>query len=126
MPFNWLEFYRLAGDLSSLTADEAAMRSAISRAYYTTYHLAEERRKNRNIPLPPASAGVHFRLWSLFKNHPQSGCRKVGIDGDRLRKRRKAADYDAVINNLPSETILAMQEAQKLIASIISLPANLP
>ncbi len=127
MSFNWLDFYRLAGQLKNQTTDEAALRSAISRAYYTTYHLADERRKSNNIPLPALSnAGSHLRLWYLFRNHHHGTCRKVGIDGDRLRRRRQTADYDAVIKNIQSEVNSAMREAHILINSITSMPANLP
>jgi hypothetical protein len=127
MPFNWSEFYRLATQLGTQLADEAALRSAVSRAYYATYHLADERRSANNLSLPPIpNAGMHLRLWYLFRNHPHASCRKIGIDGDRLRKRRARADYEPVIPNLPSELILAMQEAQSLIRSIASLPPILP
>jgi hypothetical protein len=99
----------------------------LSAAYYAAYHLADERRSANNLSLPPIpNAGAHLRLWYLFRNHPHPTCRKIGIDGDRLRKRRAKADYEPVILNLPSELILAMQEAQKLIRSIGSLPPILP
>jgi hypothetical protein len=127
MPFDWLEFYRLAKQLSRQTTDEAAMRCAISRAYYSVYHLANERRKRNSIPLPlVVNAGIHLRLWYLFRTHADSTCRKIGFEGDRLRRSRTAADYQPTIRNLQFELSLAMSDAQKLISSINDLAPNLP
>jgi hypothetical protein len=127
MPFNWLEFYRLAQYLSGQTTDEAALRCAISRAYYAAYHVADERRKRNNVRLPlVGNAGIHLRLWSLFQTHADRNCRKIGLDGDRLRKVRTVADYHPEFPNLRYELHLAMSDTQKLINSINALAPNLP
>jgi hypothetical protein len=42
MPFDWFEYLQLADELGE-RAEEGALRSAISRAYYYVYHQALER-----------------------------------------------------------------------------------
>ena len=39
-PFDWTGFLTLAERLATDTGDEAAQRTAISRAYYAAYHAA--------------------------------------------------------------------------------------
>jgi len=39
--FDWAEYRRLANELKTRTDDEAALRSAISRLYYSAFHPAK-------------------------------------------------------------------------------------
>ena len=48
MPFDWSEFLTLADELGK-RADEASLRSALSRAYYYVYHLALRRAQDNNF-----------------------------------------------------------------------------
>jgi hypothetical protein len=41
--FDWTEFLDLADDLAGRRGDPAAKRTAISRAYYASFHLASAR-----------------------------------------------------------------------------------
>ena len=41
MPFDWTEYARLAEELGT-RPDEASLRTAISRAYYSVYHQARD------------------------------------------------------------------------------------
>ena len=43
MPFDWNEFLTLAKALSRAVSDEASLRSAVSRSYYSAFKLAMER-----------------------------------------------------------------------------------
>ena len=50
MPFDWTEYARLAEELGT-RADEASLRTAISRAYYSVYHQARDYLLGEGIPL---------------------------------------------------------------------------
>ena len=95
---DWL---RLARELARHT-DEAAQRSAISRAYYAAYHrcLAWE----KQLPSLGQDAGlhgVHARLISRL-HHPHGACSRHQAKRSRnlarllqeQRQRRTTADYE--------------------------------
>src|ERR1035441_7912099 len=95
MPFDWRDFLPLARSLAG-QPDEASLRSAVSRAYYSAYGVAEERRLADNIQLVPLNqAGLHKRLWATYGQHSDSRRQQIGIDGQRLHGRRIRADYRA-------------------------------
>jgi hypothetical protein len=43
MPFDWNQYLTLAKTLSQAVTDEASLRSAVSRSYYSAFKLALER-----------------------------------------------------------------------------------
>jgi len=107
MPFSWSAYLTLAQELAGRSGDEAAQRSAISRAYYAVYNLALVKIRVLQITtdeqLPP-----HERVWTSLMGHSEEIYRSIGILGDRLKKSRRMADYDDVIKNVPSETAQAL------------------
>lgn len=71
--------------------DEAALRTAVSRAYYAVFHAAR-RRRAMDAGAPTSRNVGHQELWDYFKNSPTT--RAIGVGGERLLKRRQKADYD--------------------------------
>lgn len=82
-------------------SDEAAWRSAVSRAYYAAYHACDA--WHDRLPLPGSvvgEGGSHQQLCSRLKN-PAPGTeaeaarrsRLLGQQLNALRARRKLADY---------------------------------
>jgi uncharacterized protein (UPF0332 family) len=106
MPFDWKEYATLAEELRARD-DEASLRTAISRIYYSTYHNAKDYLEEEGIPLSIADSS-HKVVWNGYKNFGGS-CRAVGINGDRLFDNRKKADYDdevADIKQLMNESFI--------------------
>lgn len=110
MSFDWLEFYYQAQDISDKRhripskemslADEADMRTAISRAYYATFHKAREFLQNARDTTPETLAGgVHERLISRFTNNSLPERRTMGAKLDRMKKLRHTVDYNYIIKN---------------------------
>lgn len=127
MPFDWSQYLTLAEELALRTTEEAAMRSAISRAYYAAFNLARIRAEKNlgSIPRPP-NLGSHEALWTVFRRHTDRRCRAIGVNGDRLRDNRGRADYRDAIANVQSEMAAALLKARVIVQSLGVLPANLP
>ncbi|MBD0324008.1 MAG: hypothetical protein ICV72_11575 [Aldersonia sp.] len=65
--FDWEEFLAFAEQLVERDADEAALRTAISRAYYAVYHRASAHLRN-NVLVPAHERLTHRKVWG-------TGCR---------------------------------------------------
>lgn len=127
MAFDWSEYLTLAHELARRPGEEAALRSAISRAYYSVYHRAGIRLRQNKVPIPPDPLlGPHQRQWKVYSDHASPLCRKIGLDGDRLRESRHRADYRDNVQNVPREAQSAMMLAMGIIGSLLGLPSKLP
>lgn len=91
MSFNWSSYLALAKELAG-RSDEAAKRSAVSRAYYYAFHVANNHLKANNIAVD-RNLGTHERVWRVYIESSTLECRKIGSDGNRLRVSRRDADY---------------------------------
>jgi uncharacterized protein (UPF0332 family) len=129
MSFDFNQFLVLAEELSHKT-DEASLRTSISRAYYTVFHLgfaraeakvgAYKNRKNR-------SESTHHWCWLQYTNTTDRKCRQLGIDGDRMKKRRHSADYDSpVLRNPAFEAERQIEAAKKFQADLSALDGRFP
>jgi uncharacterized protein (UPF0332 family) len=97
-PRQWLEFAeRILGN------DEAASRSAASRAYYAAFHASRALSDALpNPPTPPAIGGMHDRAIRALAHCPirkskrerDKAIRKIGIILGQARDIRTKADYD--------------------------------
>ena len=90
-PFDFVDYLDLADDLAK-RVDEAAWRSAISRAYYAVLHVAFQ-------ALPAAIRGTithrttHRDVWQFYAASSVAVCRQIGHSGIRLHRARVQADY---------------------------------
>lgn len=125
MVFKWAEYLRLAGELRA-EADEASKRSAISRAYYAVYNTARLKQQGNRIEVRDEGEGSHQARWNAFRGHKDVRCQWIGINGDRLREKRKNADYSDEIHSIPSELATAMTLADFIMKSLAELPPELP
>ena len=76
---------------SAAPGDEAARRSAISRAYYAVYNTAREiivLQVQRQL-----GEGNHQAYWREVKASPDYNAAELGNHGDALRLLRTKADY---------------------------------
>ena len=91
MPFDWNEYLLFARELEART-DEAAKRSAISRAYYCVFHLAKDYAiENLGYQFRPDQP-THKQLWDLFDGKGATS-KAVYSKGMTLKRFRQDADY---------------------------------
>ncbi|EKF49131.1 hypothetical protein H17ap60334_07433 [Thermosipho africanus H17ap60334] len=117
MQFHWDEFLSLAKDLVNFKlqhcSEEAAYRSAISRAYYAAFCYIRDYVIDNLEFNPEKNANVHYLLREHLKKH---GKIKVASRLNELRMRRNRCDYDnEVINNISFIANEAVADAEELI-----------
>jgi uncharacterized protein (UPF0332 family) len=86
------EFWDLAITLLGTSAP-ADLRSAISRAYYATFHVAREFLLALGFQVPNAEK-AHAFLWLRLSNCGDARVVDVGVRLNDLRSNRNVADYD--------------------------------
>jgi hypothetical protein len=72
---------------------EAERRTAASRAYYASFHVARNLFEAVGFTVPRADR-AHAYLWLRLQNCGDSGGAQTGIALDALRQLRNRADYD--------------------------------
>lgn len=118
MPFDWAD-YRAVAETLRRNADEASLRSAISRAYYCAYHQAVNH-LSQHFNFQTSKDKSHDTVWRTFKEKGRSYA-EVWSKGDKLKKLRVDADYesDAVVNG---ETVMfSLQLADRIITILRGL-----
>jgi hypothetical protein len=125
MPFDWTNYLRLAEDLAA-RGDDAALRSAISRAYYFIFNVAYGRAVN-NLGPKPDNKAFHAWCWDSYRNCADQTCQKLGIEGDRLKWKRVRVDYNNTdIHRLDQECQRMLLDVQAFSARLASLNARFP
>ena len=89
---NWRDFLTLASRLAAGNT-EAEWRSAVSRAYYTVFHVARSLLRDLNFAVPRADRSHQFLVFRLC-NCSDSVVEAAGRDLESLRRSRNRADYD--------------------------------
>ena len=98
MPFDWNEYYLLAERLKE-GDEEARLRSAISRAYYSVYCRARNYLIACGVNIPETGSGHKF-VWNHYRKAGGKTLPAIGINGDRLHRNRTRADYDDEMDRL--------------------------
>jgi hypothetical protein len=119
--FNWAEYLDQALRLAA-GGDEAGYRSAISRAYYSAFGLARRRLRDvERLPVPDTGR-AHDYVWRIFASSTPDVARvAIGAGGRRLRNRRRLADYEDVVADLPLLSSESLAEAKRVIAMLVAL-----
>jgi len=112
------DFLILAKELHS-KGNEAALRSATSRAYYAAFHKGREVLTSMNFKIVKATAHKDICRYLQY-----SGDREViaaGLKLDSLRTMRNKADYDLDIQHVAtrSNTSFHLAEAEKIIDALL-------
>jgi uncharacterized protein (UPF0332 family) len=89
---NERDFLSLA-HLLAARAEEAAWRSAISRGYYATFHVARLLLEDLGFAVPRADR-AHGYLWLRLASCGDASVQDAGAKLNRLRRDRNQADYD--------------------------------
>jgi len=119
--FDWEDFLKLAEQMSG-ASNEAAQRTAISRAYYAVYHAASSyiRRMQLITPGRPLS---HREVWRVLKLSTNLDHRDTGFRGEDLKRLRQEADYRSPYSgDIATDARETVAEARALIADISRLP----
>jgi len=124
----------LVNERGRLATEEACLRSAVSRAYYSVFILARDFTATKEEEIADFDSkgkklGSHERIIEHFKNSCDARRQKIGLSLDRLREFRVQADYYALMRNrhggplllLPSANF-SVSEAKTLLSAIRSLP----
>lgn len=115
MAFQWRSYFDLALELSQRTEEEAALRSAISRAYYAVYCTARDSLSER--PLGTA----HRPVWEAFRSSGNRDRRRVGNKGSALQRTREQADYESSVPDIQRTARKALTDAEELLRLLASL-----
>ncbi len=104
MSFDWSDYLSLAESLSQHPEapgpEEAALRAAISRAYYAAHCTARNFARSRGITLTRTGRD-HQLVIDYFKESKDKGRKSIGLWLDRLRDDRNKADYDDTLTGDP-------------------------
>jgi len=117
MAFDWALYLGVARSLASQKSDDAAMRSAVSRAYYAAFGVAAAQMRIEGKTVP-STGEAHQVLWKYFESASDKFRRKIGQDGRRLKYRRTTADYDGSRPISSSEVVDSLRSAESLIRFI--------
>jgi hypothetical protein len=114
--FDFAEYLDLAEELA-VRNDEAAWRSAISRAYYGVLHVAFQ------APPLPLRATVshrttHRATWQPYTASSVLVCRQVGHAGIRLRDSRVDADYRALASVSSAQAVRLVAHARQTLGRL--------
>ncbi len=111
--FDWWEYLDLAKKLAGWSGDEAALRSAVSRAYYAAYKSADEAFPGRLRTREQTSP--HLDFWNSLKRGQTADEQSLGRFGLRLWGRRCMADYDNDVRvEWQKEAEMALGQAQEV------------
>lgn len=117
-PFEWSDYLDLAERLIEREPDEAALRTAVSRAYYAVYHRASAHIRNNSL-VPARERLTHRKVWDVFQVAGNVAHADVGFRGRRLHLLRTSADYRHPFpGDLQELAPIAVVEARELLALI--------
>ena len=98
---NPVEFYTLANTLISTNSCPSHCRTAVSRCYYSAYHLAKGLLEDMGFTIRHGPSG-HRCVQALLQHSGDEQMKEVGYKLENLHSRRIDADYR--LNNVRIET----------------------
>jgi hypothetical protein len=118
VPFQWSDYLQLArflqGQRETSYSQEAAERSAVSRAYYAAYCHARNYARDREGFVLSALPEDHRRLREHFQNRGQE---LVARALSTLRQWRNRCDYDDSIAHTDFLVTQSILQAQRVISA---------
>lgn len=120
MVFDWAQYLVLAEELVLRKDEEAALRSAVSRAYYAAFCKARNRLRQEGVHIPKTGK-AHTVVWNRYREAAEERRRYIGMTGDRLRRSRNKADYDDKFPRLATVVEDTTSKAKRLLASLENL-----
>jgi uncharacterized protein (UPF0332 family) len=124
-------FLGVARFLRNKGADEAALRSAVSRAYYACFLVARQRAFNECNPQVRRKAKIfgekgirHEPLRDCLKNSDNDVIRQLGEDLSSLCGSRHEADYNMSANMNADDAKDAIESAEMFLSDLDKLKVN--
>jgi uncharacterized protein (UPF0332 family) len=120
------DFLDTADELAAGTK-ESDWRSAVSRAYYASFHVASQLLDQCGFIVPDAES-AHAYLWLRLSNTGHPDLAGAGGTLNDLRKKRNRADYDLheyVSQREAYQAMYAAAELVKLLDAAAALPTLL-
>ena len=125
MSFQWSEYLAVAQHLVQHSASssyaEACHRAAISRAYYAALLTARSLLSLQWGVEVPETAEIHTFIARWFLAEEGVEEQEIGALLDRLRNRRRRADYDDNVPNVGSLAARSLADAQTVIERLAHL-----
>src|SRR5713226_3159374 len=100
---------------------EAALRSAISRAYYAAHCRSRNHLRDRENHKIPEWGNVHRWVIDRFHKSPDIVHRGIGEDLFFLRAERNRADYEDSVPGLVERTKAALMIYERVLRTLASL-----
>jgi uncharacterized protein (UPF0332 family) len=117
--FDWVEFLALANDLrgrlGALYSEEAANRTAVSRAYYAAFCHARNYAENR-LSFRRTGTGRDHRLLREHLRDFGDSWMEIAEYLEDLQKWRGQCDYDDTVPNLGMLVSNALNTAEEIIS----------
>ena len=110
------DYLRLAERLVT-GSTEAEWRSAVSRAYYSSFHVARRLLLNCGFGVPHADR-AHAYLWRRLANCGDTEVRDAGNVLNFLRGERNQADYDFDQPSGQRDAATRVQRAREIILAL--------
>lgn len=101
--------------------EEACLRSAISRAYYAALNTARNLLHDRWGITVPETSEIHSFVPRWFLDEDDMAQKEIGVLLDRLRDRRRKADYNDVITKVSSLAARSIADAQIVVDRVSTL-----
>lgn len=123
--FDPREFHAFAEQCSIDPANEAACRSAISRAYYAAYLVTYDHIRKKRIRVDPPLGeywGPHERTIHAVESVRHPGAAVIMDDLLKLKRLRVSADYDMRYTGAGRQVAEAIRDATRIITWIDALP----
>ncbi|MFO0927133.1 MAG: HEPN domain-containing protein [Gemmataceae bacterium] len=95
-------------------ATEAEWRSAVSRAYYATFHVARRLLTQLQFVVPRADRAHQYLVFRL-SNSGDTGIEQAGRDLESLRRLRNRADYDESPPLTQPQALAAVRVSESII-----------
>ncbi len=125
MRFLWADYLAVATYLTEHSESgghpEAFLRSAISRAYYAALLTARHLLRDQWGIEVPEDADIHYFISQWFLAEDATERKEVGEWLERLRGRRRRADYDDEIRNILSLARMSLVDAQAVVDRVSTL-----
>ncbi len=112
--FDWAAYLTLAEELAKRTGDEAAQRSAVSRAYYAAFGCAAARLREEGVNIPETGYAHKF-AWDTYAKDESLDRLAIGEYGHLLKRKRRHADYKDRVFRLPEEVSDSIETCRELL-----------
>ena len=121
MTFDWSQYLVLAEALATQPDNEAALRSAVSRAYYAAFCSAREYLLSTNMLFGRRPRRTRLSPRAVWRTYQRDVDRRIAMDGNRLRELRNLVDYEDVVHDLDNAVRSALSMSRRILASLDEL-----